>query len=92
MKKRLFMAFCSLFVVFSSVATGELRIISAEGLKKTMDTKKQVMVVDTRSEREFRQGHIPEAKNIPPEKISAISTFLPTNRNSLIIFYCRGAG
>ena len=48
MKKRLFIAFCSLFAVFSSVAAGEFRIISAEELKKTMDTKKQVMLVSIR--------------------------------------------
>jgi rhodanese-related sulfurtransferase len=78
------------FVSFSSADV--YKSISAEELKKMMDAKKPVFIVDARSLQEYREGHIPAAINIPPEKISSIGTLLPKDKKMLVVFYCRGIG
>jgi rhodanese-related sulfurtransferase len=50
------------------------------------------VVVDARSEEEFREGHIPKSINIPPEKFGMIASLLPKDKKALIVFYCRGVG
>jgi len=92
MLKRLPVVFFLLLTAVSYAAAAEYGIMSVEELKKFVDAKKQLTVVDARTEKEFRDGHIPMAVNIPPEKLVDISTLLPKNKNRLIIFYCRGAG
>lgn len=39
--------------------------VSPEELKGKLDAGEDVQVVDIRSEREFRRGHIPGAENVP---------------------------
>jgi len=92
MIKRLLMALVLFLLTVSYVGAVDFRTISAEELKQTVDAKKQATIVDARTEKEFREGHVPGAVNVPPEKVGFISTLLPRNKNGLIIFYCRGAG
>lgn len=92
MLKRLLVANFLLLMAVSYVAASEQGIISVDELKKMVDAKKQFTIVDARTEKEFLDGHIPMAVNIPPEKLVDVSTLLPKNKNRLIIFYCRGAG
>jgi rhodanese-related sulfurtransferase len=49
-----------------------------------------MVVVDTRGQQEFREGHIPKSINIPPEKVNFIEAFLPKDKKALIVFYCNG--
>lgn len=64
--------------------------LTAEEVKQQIDQPGQVLLVDARTEKEYRQAHIPTAVNIPPEQFSSIEKHLPQNRNLPIIFYCRG--
>jgi rhodanese-related sulfurtransferase len=81
----------SVFLILVSVAAAAgYRPITAEDLKAAMDANKQVVVVDARSEEEFREGHIPKSINIPPEKLGMIASLLPKDKKALIVFYCRG--
>lgn len=92
MKKSLY-ALVGLLVITCSIASAEIfKVISAEELKKTLDAKKQIVLVDSRTEQEYAQGHIPRAINIPPEKVNTIGPLLPKNKAVQIIIYCRGAG
>lgn len=91
MKKVLF-AVIGLLMLTGSMAFADIRIIGADELKKTMDSKKQMVLVDSRTEKEYAQGHIPKAINISPEKVNEIGTLLPKAKSVLIVFYCRGAG
>lgn len=92
MKKSLYILI-GLFMITYSIASADVfKIISAEELKKMMDTKKQIVLVDSRTEQEFAQGHIPQAINIPPEKVNAMGTLLPKSKTVPLVFYCRGAG
>jgi predicted sulfurtransferase len=69
-------------------STGNL---SAEQLKALVDSKAPMTLVDTRTEYEFRKGHIPGAINIPPHKFPVLDTLLPPDKSAHVIFYCRGA-
>lgn len=92
MKRSLYIMIGLLMITYSIVSADIFKTISAEELKKMLDAKKRVVLVDTRTEQEFAQGHIPKAKNIPPEKVNAIGTLLPKNKALPLVFYCRGAG
>jgi phage shock protein E len=81
-----------LMIVYSIASADIVKIISAEDLKKMMDAKKQIMLVDSRTEQEFAQGHIPTAINLPPEKVNGIGALLPKSKTVPLVFYCRGAG
>ena len=92
MIKSFFWAISVCFMISAYASAADYATISADELKKTMDSGKQLTVVDARTEQEFRQGHIWNAVNIPPDKIRAIAKYLPKSSDALLIFYCRGAG
>lgn len=49
-----------------------------------------LLVVDARTEEEYKEGHIPHAVNIPPSQFTSIRNHLPSDKSMPIIFYCRG--
>lgn len=61
--------------------------ISADQLMK-MSQNGEVIVLDVRPEKEYQQGHIPNAVNIPPEDLSKRLSELDNNKT--IVAYCRG--
>jgi rhodanese-related sulfurtransferase len=69
-----------------------VRNVSVDQLKKIIDEKEVLVLVDTRTEYEYRKGRIPGAVSIPPEKFDVLATLLPEDKNVHIIFYCRGTG
>jgi len=62
--------------------------LTAEDVKKRIEQK--VLIVDARTEKEYRQSHIPTAINIPPSQYTLIKNHLPQDKSLPIIFYCRG--
>lgn len=91
--KRILTVFCVLMLLTCSLAYSDTyRVISAEELKQMIEAKKQVAVVDARTEKEFREGHIPGAVSVPPEKLGSISGVLPKDKKTPVVFYCRGVG
>ena len=64
------------------------QITQAEA-KEIMDTEKEYILIDARTEEEFAQGHIPGAILIPEyEIVSRAEEELP-DKNALILVYCR---
>lgn len=92
MKKGIFLLIGLLLFTCSIAAAEDFKIINADELKKTMDAKKQIALIDSRTEQEFALGHIPTAINIAPEKVNNIGSLLPKNKAIPLVFYCRGAG
>lgn len=87
------MLFLALVLCGSYVAAEEFKGVTADELKKMIDEKENVVVVDARNQRDFGEGHIPTAINVSPEKVSNIQQYLPADKDTLLIFYCRsGAG
>jgi len=64
--------------------------LTAEELKKRIDQPGNILIVDTRPEKEYRQAHIPTAFNIPSSQFKSIRNLLPQDKVMPIIFYCRG--
>ena len=47
------------------------------------------LVIDVRTDQEFRDGHLPAAINIPYDVIAARANELPSDRTQPIVLYCR---
>jgi rhodanese-related sulfurtransferase len=67
------------------------QVITAEDLKAEMESGgSRVLVVDARTAEEFRRGHLPGAINIPPRSFADMAGYLPANKRTPLVFYCRG--
>lgn len=81
-----------LLVITFSCTTSSANNINAEELKKLMSENTKLLIVDTRTEFEYKQSHIPKAINISQEKFYMLETLLPKEKDTPIVFYCRGVG
>ena len=63
--------------------------ITAEEAKKIMDTQKNYVIIDARTQEEFAQGHIEGAILIPEYEISQKAEIHIPNKDELILVYCR---
>ncbi|MGM9974252.1 MAG: rhodanese-like domain-containing protein [Clostridiaceae bacterium] len=63
--------------------------ISSEEAKRIMENEENYIILDVRTEEEYKKGHIPEAINIPNEEISIETTNNLTDKDQLILVYCR---
>ena len=63
--------------------------ITAEEAKTIMDTEQGYVILDTRTREEYDQGHIPGAIVIPHEKIAEKAEEVLTDKDQLILVYCR---
>ena len=63
--------------------------ISQDEAKKLMDTKKDLVIIDARTESEFSEGHIPNAILIPEYEISTRAENEIPDKDTLILVYCR---
>ena len=62
------------------------RTISTKDLKSKLE-RKQITVVETLAPERHPEAHIPNALNIPPEKIKELVPQLLHNKNAEIITY-----
>ena len=63
--------------------------ITPETAKQIMDTSKDYVILDVRTQEEFDQAHIPGAILIPNDQISAEAERVLVDKNQLILVYCR---
>lgn len=63
--------------------------ITAEEAKNIMDTEKDFVILDVRTQEEYDEGHIPEAILIPDTEITAKAEEALKDKNQLILVYCR---
>ncbi|MCX5814001.1 MAG: rhodanese-like domain-containing protein [Proteobacteria bacterium] len=82
----------TMFFAASCELTDDFKAIQAEELKKMMDEKVPFLLVDNRSEYEYRDVRIPGAINIPQERFRFLDRLLPKDKTFTIVFYCRGGG
>ena len=66
--------------------------LRAVDLKKKIDEGTALLVIDLRNADEFRMGHIPRAVNLAPDQLHRLKNVLPDDKNTPIVFYCRGSG
>ena len=63
--------------------------INAEEAKKIMDTEEGYIILDVRTQEEYDQGHIPGAIVISHEEIPEKAEDVLTDKDQLILVYCR---
>ncbi len=63
--------------------------ITAEQAKEIMDTQKGYVILDTRTQAEYDEGHIPGAIVISHDEILEKAESVLTDKNQLILVYCR---
>lgn len=80
-----FLFFTGLLLVSCSASTGYTNVSAAEA--KKMIEKKEVTVIDVRTEEEFASGHIPNAKLLPLQQLQDRLGELDKNQAYLIV--CR---
>ena len=63
--------------------------ITAEEAKKIMDSGEEHLILDTREQEEFDDGHIPNAILIPYTEIENKAEEMFPDKDKLILVYCR---
>ena len=70
---------------------GHYAEISADYMKKQVDQKADMMIVDSRPKRKkYDKGHIPGAVSIPDSQFTKMTEQLPEDKAKLMVFYCGG--
>lgn len=72
------------------VAKGENVSVSTAFMKKAVEEKADIVIIDARPERPFGQGAIPGAINISDSKFDKMTDQLPKDKTKALIFYCGG--
>ena len=63
--------------------------ITPEQAKELMDTREDYVILDTRTQAEYDEGHIPGAIVIPHDEISQKAEAMLPDKDQLILVYCR---
>ena len=63
--------------------------ITAQEAKEIMDTQEGYIILDARTQEEYDQGHIPGAILIPDTEIEERAEDVLTDKDQLILVYCR---
>ena len=63
--------------------------ITATEAKKIMDTQDGYIVLDTRTQEEYDEGHIPGAIVIPYDEITEKAEEILPDKDQMILVYCR---
>ena len=63
--------------------------ITAEEAKQIMDSEEGYIILDVRTREEYDEGHIPGAIVIPHEEITEKAEKMLTDKNQLLLVYCR---
>ena len=70
---------------------GNIGAVSVAFLKKQMDEKAPMLIVDSRPKaRMYDKGHIPGAVSIPDSGFDSMVSKLPTDKATPLYFYCGG--
>lgn len=86
---RLTVLLASLFFMLSSVFSAAAKDISQEQFQQIVKSKQTIVLLDVRTENEFKQGHIANALNIPYDSISMRINELPQSKDTKVVIYCR---
>lgn len=63
--------------------------ITAQQAKEIMDSREDYIILDTRTQQEYDEGHIPNAILIPHDEILESAESVLSDKDLLILVYCR---
>jgi rhodanese-related sulfurtransferase len=70
---------------------GNYPSISVEWVKKQIDNKADMVVIDSRPKRKkYNKGHVATAISIPDSQFDKLKDQLPKDKTKLLVFYCGG--
>ena len=72
-----------------TLMAGPAEDISQEDLLKRMEEKKEQVILDVRSDKEFKNGHIAGAKHIPFDELAKRVDELKDFKDTDIVIYCQ---
>ena len=75
--------------LFACKKEGHVDYISAAEAKQLMDSSEDYVILDTRTQEEYNESHIPGAIVIPYDKIKETAKEMLPDKDSLIFVYCR---
>jgi rhodanese-related sulfurtransferase len=71
--------------------SGNYPSVSAEWVKKEIDNKADMLVIDSRPKRKkYDKGHVATAVSIPDSQFDKLKDQLPQDKTKLLVFYCGG--
>lgn len=85
---KIFMLIATTFLVSCGNSAGH-KTITAEEAKKIMDSGKPFIILDVRTESEFKTARIDGAILIPHDKITESASKKLPNKKETILIYCR---
>ena len=65
-----------------------LTSITREDLKAKLDRGDDFILVETLPEEQYRQAHLPDAVNLPPDRIEELAPELLPDEDADIVVYC----
>ena len=63
--------------------------ITTQQAKEIMERETGYIILDTRTQEEYAQGHIPGAILIPHDRVKELAESVLTDKDQLILVYCR---
>jgi rhodanese-related sulfurtransferase len=73
----------------SEVQKAEYHKIDAETAKNIFDTQDDIIIIDVRTEGEYKSGHVENSINIPLDVITSTVTEQFPNKDEKLYVYCR---
>lgn len=75
--------------LFYRCSNAEENCIDYENAKEILKSKKQAILLDVRSEQEYKEGHLAGSINIPLFDLERGSKKIDCNKQNIIIVYCQ---
>lgn len=66
----------------------KLKFVNKEKILELMENKEDFKLVEALVEEDYKQGHLPNAVNIPANKADELVPEMLTDKNQAIIVYC----
>ncbi|HOI17148.1 MAG TPA: rhodanese-like domain-containing protein [Geobacteraceae bacterium] len=73
-----------------ALAAADFAVITTDEVKKFIDQKENVVLIDARTPEEFKEAHIVGSVNIPEKGFEQAAAQLPADKKTLLVFYCNG--
>jgi rhodanese-related sulfurtransferase len=77
-----------LIILFLPVG-GRAQDVSREALARSMASHQAPLLLDVRTPKEFREGHLAGALNVPVDEVAARHGVLAIPRDSEVVVYCK---
>jgi rhodanese-related sulfurtransferase len=65
-----------------------VQTVSREDLKAMMDRGDDFVLVETLAEEQYRRAHLPDALNLPPDRVREKAPELLPDKEADIVVYC----